>query len=114
MPPVEVPAIRSKTAAAGRSIRRSISASTTAGTMPRMPPPSIERTLTRSATRMTLAGPERVAQGPPDLVRRDHAAQPAVRVDRRQAAEAAQGVVAEQRFERRVVAHPGRSRGVEL
>ena len=43
IPPVEVPAITSKSSAMGRPVRRSISDSTVAGMMPRMPPPSMER-----------------------------------------------------------------------
>src|SRR5215212_10021912 len=43
MPPVEVPAIRSNSSATGLCARRSSSASTRAGMIPRMPPPSIER-----------------------------------------------------------------------
>src|SRR5829696_8436402 len=46
--------MRSNSDAAGRPARRSISASTSAGTTPRIPPPSIERTFTRSATSLTL------------------------------------------------------------
>jgi hypothetical protein len=44
--PVEVPAIRSNSSHAGRSLRRSISARTSAGMIPRIPPPSIERIFT--------------------------------------------------------------------
>src|SRR5215210_6047940 len=51
MPPVEVPAIRSKRSAVGRPVRRSISASTRAGIRPRMPPPSIASTFTGAKTR---------------------------------------------------------------
>lgn len=48
-PPVEVPATRSKRSAAGRPVSRSSSVSTSAGMMPRMPPPSTERMRTRGA-----------------------------------------------------------------
>jgi len=54
MPPVDVPAIKSKSSAAGRSVRRSISVSTAAGITPRIPPPSIESTRTEPATPATL------------------------------------------------------------
>ena len=57
---------------------------------------------------------QRVAQRPADLVGGDHAAQAPLGVDRDQAAEPAQGLVAEQRLERRVVADPQRAAGVEL
>ena len=46
IPPTEVPAIRSNSSHAGRPVRRSISARSTAGMIPRIPPPSIERILT--------------------------------------------------------------------
>ncbi len=46
IPPVDVPATRSKRCAVGRPVRRSISASTMAGMIPRMPPPSMDRILT--------------------------------------------------------------------
>jgi hypothetical protein len=48
MPPVEVPAIRSTIVAIGRPVRASISASTSAGISPRMPPPSIASAFTRA------------------------------------------------------------------
>jgi hypothetical protein len=44
MPPVDVPAIRSKVSATGLPVSRSSSASTIAGMIPRIPPPSMERT----------------------------------------------------------------------
>ncbi len=46
IPPVEVPAIRSTIVAIGRPVRASISASTSAGISPRMPPPSIASAFT--------------------------------------------------------------------
>src|SRR3954454_3337431 len=49
IPPVEVPAIRSNISAVRRPVRRSISASTSAGISPRMPPPSIESTFMAEA-----------------------------------------------------------------
>src|SRR5215218_1399111 len=49
MPPVDVPATRSNSCAMREPVRRSISARTVAGMIPRMPPPSIERTFTTSA-----------------------------------------------------------------
>src|SRR3954453_1913862 len=49
IPPVEVPAIRSNISAVRRPVRRSISASTSAGTRPRIPPPSIESTFMAEA-----------------------------------------------------------------
>src|SRR3954470_1398478 len=49
IPPVEVPAIRSNISAVRRPVRRSISASTSAGIRPRIPPPSIESTFMAEA-----------------------------------------------------------------
>jgi hypothetical protein len=46
IPPVDVPAIRSTMLAIPRPVRRSISASTSAGISPRMPPPSIASAFT--------------------------------------------------------------------
>src|SRR3954469_5155174 len=57
--PVEVPAIRSNISAVRRPVRRSISASTSAGIRPRIPPPSIASTF--------MAGPK--TREPPDLRR---------------------------------------------
>ena len=48
MPPVDVPTMRSKSWAVGRPVRLSISARTRVGMMPRMPPPSMERTRTQA------------------------------------------------------------------
>src|SRR5580704_2617573 len=45
MPPVDVPATKSNSRAMGRAVRFSISASSMAGMIPRMPPPSMERIL---------------------------------------------------------------------
>src|SRR5215218_2973094 len=44
MPPVQVPAIRSNSSKTRRPARRSSSVSTSAGMIPRMPPPSMART----------------------------------------------------------------------
>jgi hypothetical protein len=49
MPPVEVPATKSKRSAIRFFERFSISASTVAGITPRIPPPSMERMRTFSA-----------------------------------------------------------------
>src|SRR5918992_2406290 len=46
IPPVDVPATRSTSSAVRRRVRRSISASTSAGISPRMPPPSMQSTFT--------------------------------------------------------------------
>src|SRR5215210_7282226 len=59
MPPVDVPAIRSNSSAVRRPVRRSISASTTAGISPRMPPPSIARILTGPDPSAAGDAPER-------------------------------------------------------
>src|SRR5829696_1562071 len=48
MPPVEVPATRSKSSATRRPVRSSSSASTSAGMIPRIPPPSMVRMRTRA------------------------------------------------------------------
>ena len=50
MPPVEVPAIRSKSSETGFPVSDSILARTMAGMMPRIPPPSIDRILSSLAT----------------------------------------------------------------
>src|SRR5919202_303511 len=63
--PVEVPATRSNSSAVLRPVRRSTSASTRAGMMPRIPPPSIASTRTRSATAANATGGRRrVARRP--------------------------------------------------
>jgi hypothetical protein len=56
MPPVEVPAMRSKSSQTGLPVRRSISESTIAGMMPRMPPPSMLRILNFRLTFCLLKG----------------------------------------------------------
>src|SRR5690242_1259929 len=49
IPPVEVPATTSNSSATGLPVHRSISSSTIAGMIPRMPPPSMERILVTSS-----------------------------------------------------------------
>ena len=49
IPPVEVPAMTSTIVVIARPVRRSISASTSAGISPRMPPPSTASAFTGSA-----------------------------------------------------------------
>ena len=68
----------------------------------------------RRAWESARAAGERVAKSAADLVGRDHAPQPPVRVDGHEPAEAAQRVVAEQGLERGVVADPQRPGGVQL
>src|SRR4051812_13698897 len=51
MPPVDVPAITSTIDAIGRPVRRSISARTSAGINPRIPPPSIASAFTAPSLR---------------------------------------------------------------
>src|SRR3954454_16769113 len=62
IPPVEVPAMRSVSSATRRPVRRSTSASTSAGIRPRIPPPSIARMRMRHEnTTGQPATPRRVA-----------------------------------------------------
>ena len=57
IPPVDVPATRSTISAIRRPVRRSISASTSAGIRPRMPPPSMQRTFTGRESSFQAARP---------------------------------------------------------
>src|SRR3954452_1322976 len=62
IPPVEVPAIRSTIVAIGRPVRFSISASTSAGISPRIPPPSIASAFTRARLPRPATGVRKYAR----------------------------------------------------